>query len=206
MTEKPNSPENDAFADEQFVDDIPAGQVDPDAIAAAQAAAEQRASEQAGGASPDDSPAAVLSILQQERDELEQRLLRVSADYQNYTRRAEQNTRQAEQQKLMAVARAVAPAMDHFDRALDVDPETTSAADLLQGVQSIQNELLKALAAVGVSRVDVQPGDAFDPVRHEALTHMPHDDIASGDIVQQCQPGYAVGETVVRPAQVILAQ
>ncbi|MEM6750204.1 MAG: nucleotide exchange factor GrpE [Planctomycetota bacterium] len=190
---------DDRFEGEQFVDDIPAGEVDPDAIAAQQEAAEQ----EAAGDAPE---GADVASLQQERDAIEQRLLRVSADYQNFTRRAEQNTRQAEQQKLMSVARAVAPAMDHFDRALDVDPDKTTTADLLQGVASIRDELLKALGAVGVTRVDVQPGDAFDPVRHEALTRMPHDDIASGDIVQQCQPGYAVGDTVVRPAQVILAQ
>lgn len=146
-----------------------------------------------------------LSELQRKHDELEERLLRVSADYQNYVRRAGQNAEQQARQKVISVAKALAPAIDHFDRALDVDPEKTSAEDLLQGVTSIRDELLKALSGVGIERIHAEPGDEFDPNRHEALMRQPHDDFDEGQVVQQLQPGYAVGEAVIRAAQVVVA-
>lgn len=147
-----------------------------------------------------------MATLRAERDDFEQKYLRVSADYQNYVRRANQNVAAASEQQLMSVARGLVSAMDHFDLALQVDPEKTTAADLLQGVTSIRDELLKALAAVGIQRLEVQPGDEFDPVKHEALMRQPGTDHESGRIVMQMQPGYGVGDKIVRPAQVSVAE
>ncbi|MEM6393862.1 MAG: nucleotide exchange factor GrpE [Planctomycetota bacterium] len=147
-----------------------------------------------------------LTTLRAERDDFEQKYLRVSADYQNYVRRANQNVAAASEQKLMSVARGLVSAMDHFDLALQVDPEKTTAADLLQGVTSIRDELLKALAGVGIQRVEVQPGGEFDPVKHEALMRQPGTEVESGRVVMQMQPGYVVGDKIVRPAQVSVAE
>ncbi|MEM6551297.1 MAG: nucleotide exchange factor GrpE [Planctomycetota bacterium] len=147
-----------------------------------------------------------LATLRAERDDFEQKYLRVSADYQNYVRRANQNVAAASEQKLMGVARGLVSAMDHFDLALQVDPEKTTAPDLLQGVTSIRDELLKALAGVGIARLDVQPGDEFDPVKHEALMRQPGTEFESGRVVMQMQPGYLVGDKIVRPAQVSVAE
>ncbi|MEM1212894.1 MAG: nucleotide exchange factor GrpE [Planctomycetota bacterium] len=147
-----------------------------------------------------------LATLRSERDDFEQKYLRVSADYQNYVRRANQNVAAASEQRLMSVARGLVSAMDHFDLALQVDPEKTNATDLLQGVTSIRDELLKALAGVGIERLEVQPGDEFDPVKHEALMRQPGTDVESGRVVMQMQPGYLVGDKIVRPAQVSVAE
>ena len=61
----------------------------------------------------------LLSRLQAERDELESKLLRVSADYQNFARRAQQNVDSAVEQKILDIARGLVTVMDHFDRALE---------------------------------------------------------------------------------------
>ena len=147
-----------------------------------------------------------LEQLRAEKRELEERLLRVSADYQNYAKRSQSNLIVAQQQKVMDIARGLVAALDHFDRALEVDPEKTATADLLQGVTSIKDELLKALQSFGIQRIDVEPGTEFDPVRHEAMLRQPHEDIASGHVVMQLLPGYVVDDRVVRPAQVGVAE
>lgn len=153
-----------------------------------------------------ESPEALLAQVQQERDELEQRLLRTTADYQNFARRAQQNVTAAEQQALLDVARGMVTVMDHFDRALDVDPARSTAADVLAGLKIVHDELLAALARFGVQRFDAQPGTPFDPVRHEAMLHQAAEGIDPDHIVQQFQPGYQFKEKTVRPAQVSVAQ
>lgn len=146
-----------------------------------------------------------LSKLQAERDELESKLLRVSADYQNFVRRAQQNTQAAAEQKLVDIARGLVTVLDHFDRALDVDTQGEPAG-LVQGVTMVRDELLATLKRFGIERVEVKPGDEFDPNRHEALMRQPSDDVQSNHITMQMQPGYVLGEKVIRPAQVGVAE
>ncbi len=146
-----------------------------------------------------------LSRLQVERDELESKFLRVSADYQNFARRAQQNVEAAGQQKLMDIARDLVSVLDHFDRALDVET-TEDGAGVLQGVTMVHTELLAALNRFGIQRLDVEPGSEFDPNQHEALMRQPSDDIASNHVTMQMQPGYMLGDKVIRPAQVGVAE
>jgi molecular chaperone GrpE len=149
--------------------------------------------------------ASPLTQLRAERDELESKLLRVSADYQNFARRAQQNVDAAVEQKLMDVARGLVTVMDHFDRALEGQAEG-EAAGVLQGVTMVHNELLATLNRFGIERVDVEPGTEFDPNRHEALMRQPSDEYESNHVTMQLQPGYVIGEKVIRPAQVGVAE
>ncbi|MEO0476425.1 MAG: nucleotide exchange factor GrpE [Planctomycetota bacterium] len=119
-----------------------------------------------------------LGALQAERDELESKLLRVSADYQNFARRSQQNIESAVEQKLMDVARGFITVMDHFDRALE-GQDNDEAAGVLQGVMMVHSEMLAALNRFGIERVDVEPGTEFDPNRHEALMRQPSSEIES---------------------------
>lgn len=152
-----------------------------------------------------DQPQDPLAKLQAERDELESRLLRVSADYQNFVRRAQQNTESAVEQKLVDIARGLVTVMDHFDRALDIDTQGEPAG-LLQGVTMVRDELLATLKRFGIERVDVEPGEEFDPNQHEALMRQPAEGIASNHVTMQMQPGYVLGDKIIRPAQVGVAE
>ena len=143
--------------------------------------------------------------LQAQRDEFESKLLRVSADYQNFARRAQQNVDSAVQQKLMDIARGLVTVMDHFDRALEGQSKD-GATGVLQGVMMVHDELLSTLNRYGIQRLDVEPGTEFDPNRHEALMRQPSDEIESNHITMQMQPGYVLGEKVIRPAQVGVAE
>ncbi|MEM6258381.1 MAG: nucleotide exchange factor GrpE [Planctomycetota bacterium] len=146
-----------------------------------------------------------IDALQAERDELESKLLRVSADYQNFARRAQQNIQSAVEQKLMDVARGFITVMDHFDRALEGQSKD-EAAGVLQGVMMVHSEMLATLNRFGVERLDVEPGTEFDPNRHEALMRQPSDEIESNHVTMQMQPGYVMGDKVIRPAQVGVAE
>lgn len=164
-----------------------------------QASENQAPQTPAGDAAPPDQQVATL---QTELDDLQQRLLRVSADYQNYVKRTQQNLSEAQQYQTMQVARALLPVLDHFDRALEVDPNSSSAASLLQGMQILRTDLLKALDGFGVRPMTVNVGEAFDPQRHEALMRQPVEGMKSNHIAAVFQGGYTFGEKTLRPAKV----
>ncbi len=153
-----------------------------------------------------EAPADPLQDLQARHDELEGRLMRVSADYQNFIRRSEQNTTHACNEQLIKLAKALITPLDHFDRALAVDTETTDATGVLEGVRIVRDELLKALEQFGIRRLEVEAGEEFDPTRHEALMKQPGDGMDAGRVASQLQPGYTLGEATLRPAQVAVTE
>ncbi len=147
-----------------------------------------------------------MDALRQERDQIENRLMRTAADYQNYVKRAEQNARTAQQQQLMDMAKGLVTVLDHFDRALEVDAAQTSTKDVLAGVQMVHDELLRMLQRFGIERLEVAAGEPFDPNRHEALMRENREDVESDHVTQQFQPGYVIEDKVIRPAKVGVAE
>lgn len=139
------------------------------------------------------------------RDELADKYQRALADFQNYQRRATRNEEQARTHAAERVVASIVPVLDHFDNALRIDPASASAEQIAQGMRVIRDELFKALAQHGVARIEPEAGEEFDPNRHEALMRRPSDEHPAGAIVQTLQPGYALGERVVRAAKVAVA-
>ena len=161
---------------------------------------------------PDLSPQAVAELQQQlaqaesERDEHHAKLLRTAADYQNYIRRSQLNVEAEKQATLMKVAKALVGVLDNFDRAMELDPATSSAEDVQRGAATIQASLMQALESFGLKKITVEPGDEFDPNLHEALMRQPSDTIESNHIALQLLPGYLLKDQPVRPAQVSVAE
>ena len=145
-------------------------------------------------------------VVESELDELKARLQRLSADYQNYVTRAQAETGRARQALLMDVARALVSVLDHFDHALQVDPETADAKTVLQGVEIAQQAMLSTLQQFGIQRIDAKVGDAFDPNVHEALMRQPSEEVESDHVAMQIQPGYVLNDVTVRPAKVGIAE
>ena len=147
-----------------------------------------------------------MEALQREKEELHQRLLRVSADYQNYVRRSQSEATKAKEQQLIGMARELVTVLDHFDHALEVDAQKTSTEALMKGVAMVRDELMRTLARFGVERIDAQVGEAFDPNRHEAMMRQPSDEVESNHVAAQLQPGYAIENKTIRPAKVAVAE
>ena len=144
--------------------------------------------------------------LQGELDDLQARLLRATADYQNLGRRAQREVVEARQQQLMELARALLAVLDHFDRALEVDTAKVSLQSVLEGVHMVRDELTKMLERFGIRRLDAKPGEVFEPARHEAMLHQSVPGVPPGRVAAQLQPGYTLGDRVLRPAKVSVAQ
>lgn len=186
------------------------GRRDKQGRAEAEAEARAAAGEGAEGAghTPGDEALEIedpLEALQRERDELDSKYRRALADFQNYQRRATQNEREARLSGVRSVVEPVVHVVDHFDLALQLDPEKTSAEQVLGGVRVIRDELFKVLQSHGVSVIQPEIGEAFTPGRHEAVMQHAAEGVAGGGVSMVMQAGYAIGDRVLRPAKVAVA-
>ena len=144
-----------------------------------------------------------LARLAAERDEYLALAQRVQADFENYRKRAVRY-----QERLVAHAherlvRELLPILDDLERALEAC-EQHEEAKLLDGVRLVEKALRGALAKEGL--VEIETDGQFDPHVHEALLTQPSPDAESGSVLEVVQRGYRVGDRVVRPARVIVAE
>jgi len=149
-----------------------------------------------------DDPAEIVKQLQGELDEAVEARKRALADFRNYQRRAMENEQRALDAGVSRVVRALLPVMDNFDLTLAQKADQMTTEQLLDAVRIIRGELNKAMQLQGVQRIEPARGEAFDPHRHEAVMRQPADDIEPNSVVATMQPGYALGELVLRPAKV----
>ena len=152
-----------------------------------------------------DELAEAAGVLAQDRAELQSRLQRTLADFQNFQRRSRTNEDEARRQGTAGVVQSVVSVLDHFDLALTQNIETASAESILGGVRVIKDELIRVLTSHGVSVIEPEIGSEFDPNRHEAIVQQPSAAHDPGAVVATMQPGYAIGERVIRPAKVAVA-
>ena len=140
-----------------------------------------------------------------ERDMLFEKLARAQADFQNSRKRLQAEADQRLQYANANLIKSLLPVIDNFERALAQDPAKVDSATLLKGMQIVHDQWINVLKQQQVQEIAPQPGDAFDPTRHEALMHQPspHPD---GSVVQTLQKGYALHDRTLRPAQVSVSK
>jgi molecular chaperone GrpE len=163
-------------------------------------AEDEAATPQAAPAEPTPSTA-----LEREHAEMRDRLLRTLAEMENLRKRTEREVADSRLYGVTSFARDMLTVADNMRRALDaVGPELRAnpeANALVDGVELTERELQKALEKNGVRQFNPQ-GEKFDPNFHQAMFEVPDASVPAGSIVQVVQPGYKIGERVLRPALV----
>jgi molecular chaperone GrpE len=155
-------------------------------------------------AAPEPTPS---TALEREHAEMRDRLLRALAEMENLRKRTEREVTDARLYGIASFARDVLSVADNMRRALDaVPPEVRASAQagmkaLADGVELTERELSKALEKNGVRQFTPQ-GEKFDPNIHQAMFEVPDASVPAGSIVQVVQPGYMIGDRVLRPALV----
>ena|ERR1700677_804841 len=124
-------------------------------------------------------------------------LQRVQAEYANYRKRVERDRVTVKEQAVASTLTGLLPALDAIDRARE-------HGELSGGFKSVADSLQTALTRLGLSTYG-EKGDIFDPQIHEALTSIPSPDVAEDTCVEILQPGYKVGDRILRPARVAVA-
>ena len=142
-----------------------------------------------------------MQRLQTERDELYERLARTTADFQNSRKRIQAEADQRLVYANSTLIKSLLPVIDNFERALAVDPGTTDAGTILKGMQIVHDQWMTVLKQQNVEEIAPQPGERFDPERHEALMQKPGD-YSEPTIVQLLEKGYTLHDRTLRPAKV----
>jgi molecular chaperone GrpE len=141
--------------------------------------------------------------LQRERDDLYDRLLRTTAEFDNYRKRVERERRDLVDATASDVVRDLLPVLDDFERALAASGATDDA--FRRGVELIHRRLLEVLRVRGVEPFD-SVGQTFDPAVHEAVATEPVGRHREGEIVAELGRGYRLNGRLLRPARVKVAQ
>lgn len=161
------------------------------------------------GSEPD--PFKVLEALQAENVELKDRSLRTLAEMENLRRRTEREVADAKAYGVTSFARDMLTFADNLRRAMEtVSPEAREAADpvlrsFVEGIELTERDFLSRLGRFGVKKMEPL-GKRFDPNHHEVLFELPDESVPTGTVVQVVEPGYTIGERVLRAAKVGVAR
>jgi molecular chaperone GrpE len=158
-------------------------------------------------------PVDPVAALTEERDqlarqkaEMQDRYLRLQAEFENSRRRAERERFEFAEYAGMEMARALLPTLDDLERALKAATETSASADdLVEGVKLIYNQLSDTLKKHGVEPIEAGAGSTFDPHLHHAVQMAQTEDAEDGTILEVYQRGYNFKNKLLRAAMVKVA-
>jgi molecular chaperone GrpE len=135
--------------------------------------------------------------------EVDDRLLRLAADFDNYKKRAARDRAEYVAFANERILKELLPILDDLERALSA-AEQHEEAQLEEGVRLVHRSLASLLERQGVKEIATE--GKFDPHVHEALLAQPSEEKEQGDVLDVIQKGYTLGDRVVRPARVIVAE
>ena len=128
--------------------------------------------------------------------------MRSQAEFQNYKKRIERDNDMLRAHMKGDIVKKILPVLDDLERALQNRPADESWAN---GIELIARKFQSVLESEGIKRIEAE-GKEFDPNFHEAISNEPNDEVESGHVIAVVQNGYMLGEGVIRPALVRVAQ
>ncbi|EKN64228.1 nucleotide exchange factor GrpE [Schinkia azotoformans] len=146
-----------------------------------------------------------IQRLQQELDDRQSRLLRLQADFENFRRRVRLDQEAAAKYRAQSLIENILPALDNFDRALNIEAKEEETLQLLKGVEMVYRQLLDALKTEGLDIIDAV-GKEFDPNFHQAVMQVEDSNYESNIVVDELQKGYILKDRVIRPTMVKVNQ
>lgn len=161
-----------------------------------------------------DNPEALreeIDRLQEERDELNDRLLRKAAEFENYRRRTAREKERRHEAGKLAVIEPMLDVLDDFERSIEAardleDSEDPEAAyeSLKGGVEMVFRKFRDELQALGVEPIEAE-GEPFDEQFHEAMMRQPSEEVQAGTVLQEIRKGYTMDDRVIRHSRVVVA-
>ncbi|UOQ86054.1 nucleotide exchange factor GrpE [Gracilibacillus salinarum] len=146
-----------------------------------------------------------IQALQAEKDDLQNRLLRVQAEYDNFRKRTKKEKEADLKYKSQSVVTELLPVLDNFERALQVEVDDQAAKGVVDGLAMVYRQLKTVLENEGVSEIETD-GQYFDPNLHQAVMQVEEEGFESNQIVDTMQKGYQLKDRVIRPAMVKVNQ
>ncbi|MDD4870723.1 MAG: nucleotide exchange factor GrpE [Kiritimatiellae bacterium] len=137
--------------------------------------------------------------------ENDEKYLRLFADFDNFRKRTIRERTELYQRANEEIIEEILPVLDHLELALKSATEHKIDAGVLDGFRLVAEQLLTALKKSGLSPVDAGEGVQFDPLQHEAISHMSSDAIPENAVITQVRRGYVLGGKMLRAVRVVVS-
>lgn len=144
--------------------------------------------------------------LVKERDEYLDQWKRSAAEFINYKKREERLRLERERSANQRVLKKLLPLLDDFRRAVQHRPEELVENEWVNGMLAIERKLWTVLEQEGVTPIDAETGTEFDPNVHDALISQEQEGVEAGQILSELERGYKHGDSILRPARVIVSR
>ena len=146
----------------------------------------------------------IKSAKSDELKNLNDKYLRLAAEFENYKRLAQRDQREQAKFANENILRELIPVVDNLQRAVTYSKSSASNDSLLQGVELTLKQFTEMLAKFGVKQIK-SVGEPFDPARHQAVASVPSKDKPENTIIEEHQPGYLLHDRILRAAMVTVA-
>lgn len=167
------------------------------------AEAEQKAAEQAAEAAAEQTEAAQPADEWKAKfDELNDRYLRMAAEYDNFRKRSQREHEQAYTDAVSRAVTALLPTYDNLERAIKAE---TADTEYKKGVEMTMTQLTESLKGLNVTVIEASAGTTFDPNFHNAVMHVEDEALGENVIAEVFQQGFQIGDKVIRHAMVKVA-
>ncbi|MFL1674325.1 nucleotide exchange factor GrpE [Paenibacillus dendritiformis] len=178
-------------------------QVDSEAVETADVEHNQEAAEtsEAEGKAAEEAQGAELKEARAQAEELQQRLLRAQADFDNFRRRTVKEKEELAQYASSKLVTELLPVLDNFERALAAAQTGSEEQSFVKGVDMIFRQFTQVLEQEGVKAMNAV-GEPFNPEFHQAIMQVESEEHEEGIVVEEVQKGYMLKDRVLRPAMV----
>jgi molecular chaperone GrpE len=146
-----------------------------------------------------------LEVAKAEAQKYREQLLRTAADFDNFRKRSRREIEDAQKKGKEQTVKELLSVFDNLERALMVADSAPDAKSVVDGLKMIMRQFGTTLEKLNIKRVQAV-GQPFDPMRHEAIQHAHSDEHAAGVVMTEVQPGYLLGETLMRAAMVVVSK
>jgi len=154
---------------------------------------------------PSTDAAAAIQRLVEERDMLQDRLLRRQAEFENYKKRVERERSEHIQSATAELIRELLGVLDSFDLAIrNAASQGSAGEDMLRGLDLVYKQLLDTLGRFGLKVIEAK-GQPFDPNFHQAISTVPSDDVPENTVVEEFRRGYTLNGKLLRAAMVAVS-
>lgn len=148
---------------------------------------------------------AEIQTLTSKLEEADNRYLRLQADFDNFRRRTRLDIEASEKYRAQKLVTELLPALDNFERALQIEADNEQTRSLLQGMEMVYRSLIDALKKEGVEPIEAV-GKEFDPNFHQAVMQGEDENFGSNIVSAEFQKGYRLKDRVIRPSMVKVNQ
>jgi molecular chaperone GrpE len=139
-----------------------------------------------------------------DREVLEDRLLRLQADFENFKKRTHRERGELVRRAAENLMTELLPILDHFELGFENASNHEANPAVVEGFRIVYDQMVSGLKKHGLEPIDAM-GQAFDPHLHEAITHLPSEDRPADSVIQQTRRGYMLGDRLLRAAQVVVS-